>query len=557
MLRRLVLGCGGLGRDIVRTAAGWPGEISVVDPDESRVESLRDANVSAVADDPTDPGTYPDAVDVVLVGGADARTNLAAARAARERFPDALVVAYAGDVLAEGGRDPEVQETVASLAELADEVIDPRSALVEQATQLTTGETAARTYRLLKILRAVDPPLAVVAHDNPDPDAIASAVGLCRIAATVDVEAVPCYFGEISHQENRALVNLLDLDLRQLDSPEELEEFGGVALVDHSRPGVNDQLPEDTHVDVVIDHHPPRGPVEAGYVDLRSEAGATSTLVTEHFERLGLTPSETTATALLYGIRVDTREFTREVSESDFEAAATLIPNANVSVLEQVESPNVSAEVLDVIARAITDRTVRGSALTTCVGRITDRDALAQAAERLLDMEGVRTTLVYGFMEGTVYVSGRARASSLDLGETLRDAFDQIGSAGGHADMAGAQIPLGILGDVEDTESDSLTRIVREVVDDRFFESLEGAPTAPTAGAELTYEYPDGEPGPGPVRATIQGADAAAPDAASPAGEPAPAVGSDGAPDDEEGSSADDGEEASAADEEASAADDE
>ncbi len=36
-----------------------------------------------------------------------------------------------------------------------------------------------------------------------------------------------CYYGEISHQENRAFVNLLEFDLRNLDadSPDELEAF--------------------------------------------------------------------------------------------------------------------------------------------------------------------------------------------------------------------------------------------------------------------------------------------------------------------------------------------
>lgn len=518
MLRRLVLGCGGIGRDIVRTAVEWPGELHVVDPDENRVESLRDRNIAAVAADPSDLAAYPDEVDVVIIGGADAEANLTAARKAHEQFPDAFLVAYAGDVLGEGGRTVAAREATEALTDLVDKVIDPRSVLVDQVMGLTTGMAADRTHRLLSILRGIEGPLAVVAHDNPDPDAIASAVGLCRLAETVDLEAIPCYFGEISHQENRALVNLLEFDLRNLESTDELEEFGGIALVDHSRPGVNDQLPEDTRIDVVIDHHPPRGPVEAGFVDLRSEAGATSTLITEHFERLGITPSETTATALLYGIRIDTREFTREVSKSDFEAAAELIPNVDIAILEQVESPSVSAEVLDLIARAIRDRTVRGSALTSCVGRISDRDALAQAAERLLDMEGIRTTLVYGFMEGTVYVSGRARAASIDLGETLRDAFDQIGSAGGHADMAGAQIPLGILGDIEEEESESLTRIVREVVDGRFFESLEGAPSVPTGGEELTYEYPGHDEGRGDERATMQAVESEAFSEARPEG---------------------------------------
>jgi nanoRNase/pAp phosphatase (c-di-AMP/oligoRNAs hydrolase) len=337
------------------------------------------------------------------------------------------------------------------------------------------------------VLREATGPLAVVAHDNPDPDAIASAIGLCQIARTVGLEAVPCYFGEISHQENRALVNLLDLELHNLEDPAAIEEYGSIALVDHSRPGVNDQLPEEIDIDIVVDHHPPTGPVEARFVDLRAGVGATSTLISKYFHQLGMAPEADIAGALLYGIRIDTKEFTREVSTADFEAAATLITQADIETLQKVESPSVSADVLKLIAAAIRNRTTRGSTLTTCVGRLSDRDALAQAAEQLLTMDGITTTLVYGFADGTVYLSGRARGADLDLGEILRDAFGQIGSAGGHADMAGAQLPLGILGNTEDADTESLSRIISDVIDDRFFEALEEA-SDPLGGADLTYE---------------------------------------------------------------------
>jgi nanoRNase/pAp phosphatase (c-di-AMP/oligoRNAs hydrolase) len=201
----------------------------------------------------------------------------------------------------------------------------------------------------------------------------------------------------------------------------------------------------------------------------------------------------TTASALLYGIQVDTKEFTREVSKADFAAAASLIPDVDADTLSRVESPSLSIETVSVLAAAIERRTVDDGALTTCVGEVRDRDALAQAAERLLDMEGIQITLVYGFMDETIYVSGRARGSELDLGETLRDAFGAIGDAGGHADMAGAQIPLGILGETGSDRTGSLTDVVTEVIEGRFFDALSDAPDAPTADDSLEYDYaPEG-----------------------------------------------------------------
>jgi len=244
--------------------------------------------------------------------------------------------------------------------------------------------------------------------------------------------------------------------------------------VDHSRPGVNDGLPPETEVAVVMDHHPPREPVEARFVDLRSNVGATSTLLTDYLKRLELEPSEELATGLLFGIRVDTNDFEREVCVEDFEAAAHLLRFANQDALQKIESPSMSCETFDTIGSAIDNRVVEADVLVSCVGAVPDRDALAQAADMLLDLENVTTTFVFGYTDDMVYASARARGTDTDLGETLREAFDQVGSAGGHADMAGAQLPIGMLVDPEDERP---FEVVREVVTERFLETLELRPT--------------------------------------------------------------------------------
>jgi nanoRNase/pAp phosphatase (c-di-AMP/oligoRNAs hydrolase) len=440
--------------------------------------------VRALTGDPTDASNYPETAETVFVGGDDAARNLATARAARERFPDALLVVY-------GGRDADA-DTLDALSSVADHVLDRRDVLSRAVLDAVTGPQSDRMTHLLGTLREVEGTLGVVMHDNPDPDAIASALALVRIAESVGVPAEACYFGNISHQENRALVNLLDIRLRELESPADVERYGGIALVDHSRPGVNDGLDPDTEVDVVVDHHPPRGPVDARFVDLRDDVGATSTLATGYLQRLGIEPTRTVATALLYGIRVDTHDFTRETSETDYEAAAFLVAYADLDTLRRVESPSMSAEVLETLGRAIRNRVVRDVALATGVGEIRDRDAISQAADYLLNMEGIGVVLVYGFMNGTVYVSGRARGTNVDLGETLRDALGAIGSAGGHADMAGAQVPLGILGDVEAESTRRLSTVVDEVIQDRFFDSLRFDPPGSRTSDPESSPPPEG-----------------------------------------------------------------
>jgi len=468
MARRLLLGCSAVGNTLVERTREERGELVAITDDTGWASTLRDRNVATVEADPTDPSSYPDRAAVVLVASDDPARNVAAAEAARGRYPDAMIVAHVG-------ANPTADQQSA-LEAVADRVVDPVEALVARVSEATGADGDELPVRLLATLRELSGPLLVVAHDNPDPDAIASAIGLARVADVVGVPADPCYGGEIAHQENRALVNLLDLSLSTFGEID-LDDYDGIALVDHSRAGINDSLPEEHPVDIVVDHHPPRGPVAGEFVDIRPDAGATSTLIEEYLSRFGVEPGRELATALLYGIRIDTKDFTRSTSIPDFEAAASLSPFADESTLERVESPSVSQETLRVLANAIEGRDVRGSTVASCVGEISDRDTLAQASERLLDMDGVTVTFVYGYKDGVIYASARSRGADLDVGELLRDALDPVGSAGGHATMAGAQVPLGILEAV--SEDESLPEVVEAFVSGRFFEALDDAPSQP------------------------------------------------------------------------------
>ncbi|SNR45800.1 DHH family phosphoesterase [Halorubrum vacuolatum] len=475
MLRRLLLGCSSVGYALVERVREAPGELYAVTDDTGWTSTLRDENVVTAEADPTDPSVYPDAADVVLIADADPARNVAAAAAARRRYPNAMIVAHVGTAPRPEHRD--------ALRATADRLLDPAEALEARVLHAVDDDSGNRPVRLLETLRDLSGPLLIVAHDNPDPDAIASAFGLARIAEAVGVPADRVHGGEIAHQENRALVNLLDLDLRTFDDVV-VDEYDGIALVDHSRAGINDGLPEGTPVDIVIDHHPPRGPVAGRFIDVRPALGSTSTLIQEYLSRLAIEPDERLATALLYGIRIDTKDLTRETTPQDIEAAAELVPFADESVLRRVESPSVTPETLRVLARAIERRDVRGSIVASCVGEIGDRDALAQAAERLLDIEDVTVTFVYGYMDGTIFGSARSRGADVDVGELLREALDPIGSAGGHANMAGAQVPLGILSDVAADES--LPEVVAEAISERFFEAVRDPPAAPT-GADSPF----------------------------------------------------------------------
>lgn len=467
MVSRLVLGCDATGLPAVETFQDRPGELYVIESSESRVEQLRNEKVDARTGDVTDESTLesiPFEPDVIFVLGSDPNENLGAANAARAVYPEAYLIAFSGQ-----------DSTAALRADLearVDTLFSPGSLLMGHLESILTDGHLDRLQDLRETLWGMDGRLSIFTHDNPDPDAIGSALALGSIAEWFGVESDIYYFGDISHQENRAFVNLLEADITNVDTIEEVD-IEHLALVDHSAPGVNDQLPTDIPVDIVIDHHPSKTTVDADFVDVRSAVGATSTLLVDYLKGYDIDVETAIATGLLFGIRVDTRDFSQELTTADFEAAAFLLPSADIAVLGRIETPSVSPETLDILARAIGNRKTRGVVLTSCAGPIRNRDALAQAADRLLNLEHVRVTIVYGFREGTIYISARSRGIEMDLGETLRQAFGDIGSAGGHNNMAGAQISLGVFDAIDEESEGELTSIVEDVIETRFFDVLD------------------------------------------------------------------------------------
>lgn len=484
MTQRLLLGDGSLLETAAQSVGEQPGTLQVGTDDVALADSLHQRGISVAEFDRIERNelTRLDRPDIVGVFSEDRERNVRLSEAVRAVFPEAYLVSYTGQ--------PEPTDTDDTrLASIADRLVDPTEAIVDHIAA-RVGDRGQRMRQLQGILRDIDR-LAIVTHDNPDPDALASALALGRIAEAAGCTVAVCYYGEITHQENRAFVNVLEMDLRNLGPEDDLSKFDGIALVDHSRPSVNDQLPADVAVDVVIDHHPPRSPVDARFVDLRSSVGATSTLLVDYLDRFNISFEDGIATALLFGIHVDTDGFSREIAQEDFAAAARLVPDVDFGMFERIESPSISPRTFETIADAITNRQVEGSVLLSCVGDLAERDALAQAADRLLNMDGITTVLVYGIKDGQIFISARARGTDIDLGEALREAFGQIGSAGGHVDMAGAQIELGVLGEAE--QSDSLVGIVEEMVAARFLGVVDSEMSVASTSPYATESETDAE----------------------------------------------------------------
>ncbi|WP_254768017.1 DHH family phosphoesterase [Salinilacihabitans rarus] len=315
--------------------------------------------------------------------------------------------------------------------------------------------------------------LAIVCHDNPDPDCLASALALRTIADAHDVEEVTVlYGGEISHQQNRAFVNVLDIGVHDVGGgdPLDFDDDECIAFVDHSRPGANSIASASVDPDIVVDHHPGET-VDAPFVDVRTDYGATATIFVEYLLELGVALTTRLASALLFALHRERLDYLREPTEREYEAALTVFPHADLETLEQLYGSAFSPATIDAIGRAIATRKRRGSSMVASVGRTPETDALPQAADYLLNLEGVDTVLVYGLVDGTIRMSGRSIDPRVNMGETLDDAFGDLGAVGGHHDMAGGRIGLGLFADDSGDDAELLEFVAGRITR-RYFDAL-------------------------------------------------------------------------------------
>ncbi|MEZ3142903.1 bifunctional oligoribonuclease/PAP phosphatase NrnA [Halobaculum sp. MBLA0143] len=337
--------------------------------------------------------------------------------------------------------------------------------------------------RLRDVLREYDE-VSVLLHPDPDADAMAAGVGVAKLADWVDTETTIQYSGQVRRQENRAFRTVLDVELECIDHVTDISAEA-VVLVDHNEPrgfgGADGVLPA-----VVVDHHPGDGSAEE-FTDVRTDYGASASLVAEYFRDLNATPvppdrhdSEVAdpalptwiATGLLYGVLSDTARLTRGASDADFAAAGYLSPGVDEDLLSRIADPDVSTETLEVKARAIAGREIQGSYAVSDVGSVSNADAIPQAADELVGLEGVSAVVVVGDKDGTLHLSGRSRDDRVHMGRALDAAVGDLpnASAGGHARMGGGRVPPAVQAD----GTREVTAPRGEQLESRLFDAMDG-----------------------------------------------------------------------------------
>ncbi len=446
-----------MGVAVAKELEGQNISLIFVEKDASKAETLKEQGYDVEIGDISDYETISVLdvlnIDVAFILSSDGEANLKALTHLKKLKPDIYTVSRVKD---QNSKD-RMETAGVDLA-----VLPARAAAQAVVQAVERAAILKKAHELKRVIKEMGKgKLGIVVHNNPDPDAISGAMALKEIAKTVGVYSEIIYNGLIGHQENKAFVNLLDIDIERMEEYDP-SKFSNLALFESAIPGVNNLLPSDAKVNIIIDHHPVAiTEVKADFIDIQPEIGASATIMTTYIKELGMKVNSELATALLYGIRVDTHEFKKNTTQADLNAAAFLYPLVDHEILSQIEMPSMSTETLDIMGHAIKNRQVTGSYLISNVGSVRDRDALPQAADYLLNLEGVTTTIIFGLTEDTIHLSGRSKDVRVNVGEVMREAFGEE-HGGGHATSAGAQIPLGVFSGTKDKHT--LMKLVEEAI---------------------------------------------------------------------------------------------
>jgi nanoRNase/pAp phosphatase (c-di-AMP/oligoRNAs hydrolase) len=297
--------------------------------------------------------------------------------------------------------------------------------------------------RLLQVARVRKKAL-ILTHDNPDPDSLAAAVTLAYILERrAGLEAHVGYGGIIGRAENIAFVKVLHLPVSHV-SQLDFDTYDLFGLVDTQPPVGNHSLPTRLRADIVVDHHPLREEsLQAPFADVGGDYGATSTMVVEYLRAARLEPSVEVATALFYGIKADTRDLGRETTQTDVDSYLWLFPRCDKQLLGQIEHPELPARYFQLYHTAIERAKVHGTAIVTDLEEVYSPDMVAEVAERMMFLEGMKWSLAYATYRNQLYVSLRVKDRRMNAGRLIREiCADYGGSSGGHGSMAGARLPL-------------------------------------------------------------------------------------------------------------------
>ncbi|KQS36471.1 DHH family phosphoesterase [Exiguobacterium sp. Leaf196] len=311
----------------------------------------------------------------------------------------------------------------------------------------------------------------IMGHRNPDMDALGSAIGILKLAEMNDKEAhivlPPEEIGRGIRRMMDEIAEVPQLETRFVNAfqaDQLIDDQTLLVVVDTHKPSlvvVPALLDRFEHM-VVIDHHR-RGEdfiEDAVLVYLEPYASSTSELVTEliEYQPTNQKLAMLEATALLAGIIVDTKGFALRTGSRTFDAASYLrSQGADTVLVQEFLSQDLETYVEQSHILERSEVYTEGMAIATAEpGVIHDQVLIAQAADQLLSLRGIRAAFVIAELQ-----DGRTAISARSLGDVNVQLIMETLGGGGHLTNAATQMSESVV-----TVADALRKAIDQYLED-------------------------------------------------------------------------------------------
>jgi nanoRNase/pAp phosphatase (c-di-AMP/oligoRNAs hydrolase) len=193
----------------------------------------------------------------------------------------------------------------------------------------------------------------------------------------------------------------------------------------------------------VVDHHRARGRRPAcAFCDIRTDVGATSSIIFSYFMELEVDIPSDLAATLLFAIETDLAGAAGQPGELDNMALSSLTLLADTRKLYRMRYADLPQGVYTAYADGLASAVYYDSAMTSHLEGIESPEMPAIIADFLLRFEAVQWVLVTAVNGMSLQLSLRTSSSRLSAADVMRRLIRKLGEGGGHRTKAGGAIAM-------------------------------------------------------------------------------------------------------------------
>ncbi len=303
----------------------------------------------------------------------------------------------------------------------------------------------------------------IFTHNNPDPDAIASAWAVqYLLKKLLNIKSRIVYDGFIGRAENKAMVKFLKIKLFHISNVK-FSNREGFILVD-TQPGVgNNSLPPQVIPLLVIDHHPLKKKQKTVLIDVRKDIGSTASILTEYLEKNNLEIPKNLATALFYGIESETQGLSIETDNLDRQYYKFLFPKISQFVLGKIQYPRLEKEFFLNLRKALNNVYFYKNAIIVNIGKVENPDLVSEFCSFFLLYDKATWALSLGGVGNRLIFSIRTQNRHANAGRLAQKISGIKGSGGGHETSAGGWIELADKDKLDNVTQDFIKKFLTQL----------------------------------------------------------------------------------------------